>query len=59
MERVHIDILGPLNETSKHNKNILVMVDQFTKWVELKALPEQSAESVARAFIEEFVCRMG
>jgi len=59
MERVHIDILGPLTETSAGNKYILVMVDQFTKWVELKALPEQSAETVARVFVEEFVCRMG
>jgi transposase InsO family protein len=59
MERVHIDILGPLAETEQQNKYVLVMIDQFTKWVELKALPEQTAETVARAFIEEFVCRMG
>ena len=59
MERIHIDILGPLTETDRHNKYVLVMVDQFTKWVELEALPEQSAERVARAFVERFVCRMG
>ena len=59
MERIHIDILGPLTESARQNKYILVMVDQFTKWLELKALPDQSAERVARAFVEEFVCRMG
>ena len=36
LERVHIDIMGPLMETQKGNKYILVIVDQFTKWVELK-----------------------
>ena len=33
LERVHIDIMGPLVETQKGNKHILVIVDQFTKWV--------------------------
>ena len=35
------------------------MVDQFTKWLELKALAEQTADMVARTFVEDFVCRMG
>ena len=30
LERVHIDIM----ETQKGNKYILVIVDEFTKWVE-------------------------
>jgi len=59
MERVHVDILGPLTETTDHNKYVLVMIDQFTKWVEMFALPEQTAETVAKTFIEQFVCRMG
>ena len=31
LERVHIDIMGPLMETQNGNKYILVIVDQFTK----------------------------
>jgi hypothetical protein len=34
MERVHLDLLGQLPELASDNTNILVMVDQFTKWVE-------------------------
>ena len=34
MERVHIDISGPFNMSSRGNKYILCMVDQFTKWLE-------------------------
>ena len=35
------------------------MVDQFTKWIELKALPNQTVELVTNATIIEFICRMG
>lgn len=39
--------------------NILVMVDQFTKWVECIALPSQTAEVTARAAVNEFFARFG
>jgi hypothetical protein len=59
MERVHLDLLGPLIPSTHGNRYILVMVDQFTKWLECHPLPEQSAERVARAAVHEFFCRMG
>jgi hypothetical protein len=34
MERVHLDLLGLLPESASDNTNILVVVDQFTKWME-------------------------
>ena len=51
MERVHLDILGPSNRSNSGSVYILVMVGQFTKWVELAALPAQTAELTARAFL--------
>jgi transposase InsO family protein len=59
MERVHLDLLGPLIPSTRGNRYILVMVDQFTKWLECHPLPEQSAEQVARTAVHEFFCRMG
>lgn len=59
MERVHIDFLGPLPESSKGNAHILVMVDQFTKWVEIIPLPSQTAEMTAKAAVNEFFTRFG
>lgn len=59
MERVHIDFLGPLPETTKGNTNILVMIDQFTKWVEIVPLPSQTAEITAKAAVNEFFTRFG
>ncbi len=47
MERVHLDFMGPLPRTTQGNEYILMMVDQFTKWVECIALPSQTAEVTA------------
>ena len=59
LERVHIDIMGPLVETQKGNKYILVIVDQFTLWVEAFPIKNQLAETVAGVVVREFVARFG
>lgn len=43
----------------KNNTYFLMMVDQFTKWVECIPLPTQSAEVTARAAINEFFSKFG
>ena len=52
-----MDIVVPL--TRRGNKYILVIIDQFTKWIECYALPNQEAESVAKKLAEEFILRFG
>lgn len=59
MERVHLDFLGPLPTTPRGNSFILMMVDQFTKWVECIPLPSHTTEVTARAAINEFFTRFG
>lgn len=59
VERVHMDVLGPLPVTKNNNTYFLMMVDQFTKWVECIPLPTQSAEVTARAAINEFFSKFG
>ena len=59
MERVHIDILGPLVETPRGNQYVFVVVDQFSKWVECYALSDQTAETVASTLVTEFLGRLG
>ena len=59
MERVHLDFLGPMPETKSGNAYVLMMVDQFTKWVECIPLPSQTAEVTARAAVNEFFSRFG
>ena len=59
MQRVAMDILGPLPVTSMGNKYILVIADYFTKWVEAFPMPNMEATTVARLFVDQFVCRFG
>jgi hypothetical protein len=59
MERIAIDLIGPLPESTQGNKHILVIGDYFTKWVEAFALPNQEAVTVATKLVEEVVCRFG
>ena len=56
MDRVMMDILGPLSKTPRGNTVILMLIDQFTKWIECYPLPDQSAEVVADLAVFEPVC---
>ena len=59
LERIHIDILGPFVRSKKGNLYILMLVDQFSKWLECYALPDQTAESIAEKVVYEFIARFG
>ena len=59
LERVAMDVIGPLQETERGNKYILVIGDYFSKWKEGYAMPNQEAETVADHFVREFICRFG
>lgn len=59
MERIHIDILGSFTESVRGNRYIVMMIDQFTKWLECYAIPNQGAEQVAMSLVEGFIARMG
>ena len=59
LERVGIDVMGPLPVSSGGNKYLLVVVDYFTKWVKAIPIENQEAETVAKAFITHFVSNFG
>jgi hypothetical protein len=59
MERVAIDLMGPMPMTRRGNQHILVVVDYGSKWAEAFAIPDQSAITVADALMSEFFCRYG
>ena len=57
-ERVHIDLWGPAKSSSHAgNKYVMVMTDAWSKVVELAAIPEKTAEEVAKTFFERWICR--
>lgn len=59
LERIALDILGPLPKTARGNRYILVISDYFTRWVEAFPMPDQETGTVAKILIEEFICRYG
>jgi Integrase zinc binding domain/Integrase core domain len=58
-ERIGIDFVGPLPETEEGNRYILVMVDYFTKWPEVRATKRADAKTVVKFLYEEVICRHG
>ena len=59
LQRVAMDLLGPLDETERGNKYILVVVDYLSKWVEGYPLKDMTATTCADVVTREFVCRYG
>ena len=59
LDRIAIDIMGPLTLTDKGNKFIVVVGDYFTRWVEAYAIPDCRGETVANFLAMEFISRFG
>ena len=59
LQKVGIDIFGPLPRSKRGNRYILVVTDYFTKWAEAYPLRSQDAQTVARVLVEQFICRYG
>lgn len=56
--RVGVDVLQ-LPLTHQGNKYVLCFVDYLTKWVEAFSMADQKADTIARLFVEQVVCRHG
>jgi len=59
MERVGVDILGPLPVTDSGNRYVLVAMDYFSKWLYVSALPNQEAVTIADSLVRGFFCQFG
>src|ERR1043165_3261011 len=53
-----IDLIGPLNETRQAKRYIIVATEYLTRWAEVDAIEDKSAESV-HAFLLRLVFRFG
>lgn len=54
-----MDYMGPLPETSRGNKHILVVMDHFTQWCEAFATRDQKASTVADLLVNKIFSRFG
>ena len=57
--RLHMDILGPVTQTSEGYKYILLVVDSFSKWPEAFPLKTQDSKEIAKVLFSGIFCRYG
>ena len=55
--RLHVDLFGPLAISGNGKKYIMVMTDAFSKYVELAALPNKTAEVVSKEIFNTWISR--
>jgi hypothetical protein len=53
------DLAGELPQTSRGNVYIMIMIEHFSKWVELVALPNKSSHNTNHAFLQQVLSRFG
>ena len=58
-EKISLDIIGPLPETSNNNIYILSVIDHFTKFAEAYAMPDQKAVTIADILVSQWISRYG
>ena len=54
-----VKFTGPFTPSTHGNQYVLMIVDQFTKWLECFPLPLQNAEEVEKCMIDGFISRFG
>lgn len=52
MDVLNIDTIGPVAKDLFGNEHIIVIIDCFTRWVELIPIPDTTAKSAARALLQ-------
>jgi transposase InsO family protein len=57
--RWSVDLCGPFPVSKRGNRYVMVMIDSFSKQVEVEALPDKSAAGTAYAFVRNVLCRYG
>lgn len=58
MEKIYIDTINMDRPDDKGNQSIIVMVDSFTRWVDMFPSPDYTARSAATALLQ-FIGRYG
>ncbi len=59
MDRIAVDIMGPVPTSSNGNSYILVVCDYFSKYSEAYPMPDMTAETVADVLSTEWISRYG
>lgn len=58
-ERIHIDIIGPMHESEKHNRYIITAIDSFSRYAYARAVSEVKTSDVIEFMMEEIFTKHG
>lgn len=58
-EKIFLDIVGPVDKSRKGNSFILTIQDDLSKFSTAVPLADHTANTIAKAFVENFVCHHG
>ncbi|CAF1425819.1 unnamed protein product [Adineta ricciae] len=56
---IGVDIMGPFPITQRQKQYLLVVVDYFTRWVELFPLRTTTSNTIANVLVDQVFCRYG
>jgi len=54
---IAVDLMGPLSESENKNLYIMVVHDYYTRWMEVKPIPNQEATTVTEKLVDEIFLR--
>lgn len=54
-----VDYAGPLPMTKRKNRYVFVMIEHFSKWVEIVPVPDKSSEISAAVFLDRVLAHFG
>lgn len=57
-DHVNIDIVGPLNPSNGY-RYLLTCIDRFSRWTEAFPMVDQTATTIAKIFMENWISRYG
>ncbi|KAL7078714.1 hypothetical protein ACQ4LE_002708 [Meloidogyne hapla] len=58
-DRIHIDLVGPIQKSLGGHQYIFVAVDSFSKWAIAIPIRNQTASTISDVLIKEIICRVG
>ncbi len=59
MYRWGVDLMGPLHKTARGNAYVMIMIEHFSKWVEVAPLPCKESQHTAHAILDRVISRFG
>ena len=54
-----MDVAGPFPVSNAGNRYVIVVMDYFSKWPEVYAIPNQETNTITNVFVNNWVCLYG